>query len=823
MGQIILDTAIQAIHNGYSILPIRPYNPSHGDKTPALPWKKLQTTPLTEQQTRQWFQNDAYGLGIIMGKASQDLAMIELEGKAAPSLPELTSLALNSGLGDLWARLFGWWEQTPTGGYHWYCRVPGNTSGNRKLARTASMQVLAETRENGGYSVIAPTDGTRYHHTQQGGWTALQGGPATAPTFTLEEYETILTIFRTLDQAPAKPAPPQPASHNKTSSDFDGVTPLDDFETKTTWTEILQPAGWTPVYTHGQETFWRRPGKTTGISASTGHATDRDRLYVWTTSTQFEPETPYTKQAAYTLINHDGDYHKAAKHLAAKGYGKPAEHRRPSKAERSLDKLINRLQTQQATQQNSDSTTPTVTNSDNNSEPLIYTRTDDGNALRFTDQYTGKYRYIPERKTWAVWNGHKWDLENGEAAVIEDARKLMRNLPEDDPKDKKHKHRSLSKNAIQAIITLAASSEGIYTPLNQFDTNPYLLNTPDGTVNLKTGQLQPPNPNTLCLRSTNYTPNWNMPTPRWHKFLAQTFAGEPELTHYLQRFLGMTLIGKILEQIISFWNGAGANGKSTMLNVIQQILGIGPTGYTVTIPANMFLKGAENHHPAELAQLQGTRLAITSETEEGQHFAEARIKLLTGSDLISARFMGKNFFTFEPTHTIIMVSNYEPEVRTGGQAFWRRIKKVPFLNTVPPEKRNPHLEEQLLEEAPGILAWIITGTKQYLQTGLNEPQAVKVATSEYENEQDTVKMFVQEMCALGSPNQQGYETPIVKLFTEYETWCRQNAYESVSKNMLTRKLRTYGVTKSRTTHTRFYGGIRLKWDGETDLQKALKI
>lgn len=1057
---------------GISIVPIHPHDPERGDKRPAISWKKLQTQRLASNDIDTWFATGEYGIGVIMGHISGGLMMIELEGKAANTLTDLITLANDSGLADLWHRMFGWWETTPTGGYHWYIYAPDNTHGNRKLARTADGRVLAETRENGGYSVVAPLDGTRFHHTGKGAWSLLQGGPTTAGTFTLDELDDLLTVFRTLDQTPTPQPTPTPVVRDLHA----GVTPGDDYETQTSWADILTPHGWAPVFTRGTETFWRRPGKKTGISASTGHATDRDRLYVWSTSTAFEAETPYTKFGAYcvapetkiltadltwveagtvkegdelvgideyptqkhgkrklrvatveaaetrilpcyelelenglkivctdehpwlassagkggnmrwiqtqnlrkgqristlidgtwetandfdsgwlsgmydgegwtsrgnvglsqkdgpivqkaiallkergfqpnikqhqndgviniliqtigegmrllgslqptrlvdkrswvgrgawtqavpnatvksvkfvgerevaafmtdtrtfiaeglvshnTVLEHGGNHTAAAKQLAKEGYGRQAEHVRDTTG---LDAWITHktttdtdtdTHTETHTDTYTDTHTETVpeavaTPTPSITEPDVYTRTDDGNALRFADVYRYSFKYIPERKTWAHWDGHKWDIEGGDAAAIEAAKTVARNLPVDDKADEKHRQRSLSRTAIQSIVTLASSIEGIYTPIANFDAEPYVLNTPAGIVNLRTSTVSEPNPDVLCLRSTAVAPNWTTPPTRWLNFLAETFAGEPELTNYVQRFLGMAIIGKVLEQVLSFWNGAGANGKSTALNVIQHVLGMGDAGYATTVPANMFLAGADRRHPAELAALQGVRLAVTSETEEGQHFAEARVKLLTGSDTISARFMGGNFFTFTPSHTIIMVSNHEPEVASGGSAFWRRVKKVPFNNIVPPEKRNPHLEEELIDEASGILAWLIDGARLYLNDGLNEPDAVKVATKTYESEQDTVKMFVNDMCVLGKPDQQGFETPVARIYSTYETWCRQNAYESVTQTSFTKRVRAHGVESSRSKSTRFYAGIRLNDSAESEIADAL--
>lgn len=1047
---------------GISIVPIHPHDPERGDKRPAISWKKLQTQRLASNDIDTWFTTGEYGIGVIMGHISGGLMMIELEGKAANTLTDLITLANDSGLADLWHRMFGWWETTPTGGYHWYIYVPDNEHGNRKLARDADGRVLAETRENGGYSVVAPLDGEHFHHTGQGAWSLLQGGPTTAGTFTLDELEDLLTVFRTLDQTPT----PQPTQTPVVRDLHAGVTPGDDYETQTSWADILTPHGWAPVFTRGTETFWRRPGKKTGISASTGHATDRDRLYVWSTSTAFEAETPYTKFGAYcvapetkiltadltwveagtvkegdelvgideyptqkhgkrklrvatveaaetrilpcyelelenglkivctdehpwlassagkggnmrwiqtqnlrkgqristlidgtwetandfdsgwlsgmydgegwtsrgnvglsqkdgpivqkaiallkergfqpnikqhqndgviniliqtigegmrllgslqptrlvdkrswvgrgawtqavpnatvksvkfvgerevaafmtdtrtfiaeglvshnTVLEHGGNHTAAAKQLAKEGYGRQAEHVRDTTG---LDAWITHktttdtdtdTHTETHTDTYTDTHTETVpeavaTPTPSITEPDVYTRTDDGNALRFADTYTPTFKYINEHGKWAHWDGHKWDLDGGDAKAIEAARHLARNLPVDDKADENHRRRSLNANAIRAMLALARNTQGIYTSITQYDADPYLLNTPKGTINLRTGQLTPPNPNTLCLRSTTTAPNPNCPTPRWNQFLDQIFMNDTHLITYIQRFFGQAIIGQTKEQLLPFFYGTGANGKTTMLNVLQTILGTGQTGYSTTSPAEILT--ATNRHPTEIAALSGVRLAVVSELEEGQRIAEAKTKELTGGDTLTARFMGKDFFTFTPTHTLAVLTNNMLETRGGGSpALWRRMRLIPFLYTVPKRDRDPYLEQALMDEAPGILAWLIQGTLDYLNDGLREPESVRLATSEYEADQNTVRQFVAEVCTIHEVNQDLFQVPVPRVRAAYERWCEANGYDPVNAIVFGRRMRKEGFDTKASSGTRFYVGLSLPDD-----------
>jgi putative DNA primase/helicase len=807
--------ALQYQAAGLSVIPILPADPA-GDKRPAVAWRPYIDQPASRGQINAWWGQQDYGIGIAMGTASGNLMMIELEGRAAGSLQELADLATQTGLTTLWNRVIpgGAVEQSPSGGIHIYLHVdlqPDETlPGNQKLARqpnpdhagTPRVLVLAETRGQGGYSVVAPTDG-RFHHTGQP-WTVLTGSIANAPHVTLPEYKDLCQLFATLDTMPTQ-APIKPA---QARSQFDGVTPGDDFEAKTPWNDILTPHGWTPVYTRGSETFWRRPGKTAGISASTGHAGDRDRLYIWSTSTEFDSETPYTKLGAYAILNHAGDMSKAAKTLYDKGYGKQAEH--PRDVIDDLAEVYGPKDELAAPEE----AEPTAAAADpapilDISEPTIYTRTDDGNALRFVDTYPGQLCWIPEKGTWASWNGHQWDADNGNAKAIELAKALARSLPEDDKADEAHKKKSLSRNGITNMIELARTSPTFYTPLADFDADPWMLNTPAGPVNLHTGTITKPDPKRRFLRATSIAPDTSLPHPVWDRFLDETFTGDTHMISFIQRLLGLSLIGEVREQIFPFMHGAGANGKTTLLNAVQHILGRGSTGYSSNIQAEVLLASASNRHPTEIADLAGVRVAIASELEEGQKFAEARIKLLTGKDAISARFMRQDFFTFTPSHTLFLLGNYEPEVRAGGSAFWRRMLKIPFLNIVPKENRDPGLEDKLAEESAGILAWMIQGCRQYTAGGLDEPESVRVATNLYERDQDTVNQFLEECCTTGEPTRQDLHVRISELRSSYEAWCREAGFDSVTAKSFTQRLRTHGITTSRTMSARFYDGVRL--------------
>lgn len=312
----ILTAALTLAANGYSVIPLAP-----GSKRPGLTsWEQHQRTPAPPEQITAWHETgNLTGIGVVCGAVSGGLELAELEGRATHKLPELADLADASGLGPLWARVRnGWCELSPNGGIHFLYRVEGPVAGNTRLARSPHHEVYAETRGEGGQVVVAPTGGN--HHPTGNAWQILSGGPATAPTLTTDERDAIHDLLRTLDETP-EPATADRRPDNPPGAAGDGTRPGDAYEKAVDWADILKPHGWTHITTRGTTRYWRRPGKTEGISATTGRAQDRDRLYVFSSSTVFEQEQPYTKLGAYALLEHAGDHSAAARALRAAGYG----------------------------------------------------------------------------------------------------------------------------------------------------------------------------------------------------------------------------------------------------------------------------------------------------------------------------------------------------------------------------------------------------------------------------------------------------------------------------------------------------------------------
>ena len=316
----ILQAALDLHDAGCSVIPAR----TDGSKAPIGSWKQYQVIRPTRDEVIEWFKDGHEGIGVITGSVSGNLEMLEAEGRAVHDglFEQAKDLAFNSGLEDIWNILVsGYVEMTPSGGLHFLYRiadepVPGNTKVARRPGENDSVEVLFETRGQGGFVVTAPSHAAT--HPSGNPWVLLAGSPNLIPMFSMEERNAIHTVFKTLDSMPARDSF---ATALLNSSQSDESKPGTDFNNKATWDEILIPVGWTKGYTAKGHTLWTRPNKSSSLGYSASSKEETGNLYVFSTSTIFEAEKPYSKFAAYAAIYHGNDFSAAARDLRKKGYG----------------------------------------------------------------------------------------------------------------------------------------------------------------------------------------------------------------------------------------------------------------------------------------------------------------------------------------------------------------------------------------------------------------------------------------------------------------------------------------------------------------------
>lgn len=412
--------------------------------------------------------------------------------------------------------------------------------------------------------------------------------------------------------------------------------------------------------------------------------------------------------------------------------------------------------------------------------------TDRGNAKLFAVMYGDQFRHV-EGLGWYHWSQYRWKRTGGEKSAVWAAGDMAEQMPPSDPtglfSDRDlllHRRRSMSTPGIKAMLTQAKASPALALDPDTLDGDPYALCTPAGVVDLHTGQLRKPDPERdMHSRAASVGPE-AMPTPRWYRFLHDTFGDDDkglETIQFLHLLLGYSITGDVGAQVLPFLYGTGANGKSVLLDVMTQILG----DYAQAAPPGFLMeKGKFSEHSTELTELHGRRIVVCSELKPNDKFDESRVKLLTGGDRIMARRMRQDFFSFTPTHKLWLLGNHRPEVGTGGHAFWRRIRLIPFERVVPASRKIDNLAKQLVDsEGPGILHWLIEGAQLYLATRdpLAGPASVRMATQAYATTEDHIGRFLTECCSNATTSRLGDKAPgDLKveqglLYSAYSSWC----------------------------------------------------
>jgi putative DNA primase/helicase len=389
----------------------------------------------------------------------------------------------------------------------------------------------------------------------------------------------------------------------------------------------------------------------------------------------------------------------------------------------------------------------------------------------------------------------------------------------------------MSENAeLQAAVKWAqyvASARGIKNMLElakpdlavvpgQFDKDPWLLNCPNGTLDLRTGKLREhcveDYLTKLC--ATPYEPDVRCPV--WQSFLDTIFAGNVAMIAYLQRLSGYWLTGDVREQILPIFWGTGSNGKSTFIEVGTQVVG---EDYWITADRSIVIaKKNESGHSTEKMDLFGRRLAVVMETEEGQQFAEAFVKQLTGGDTYRGRNLYERTWQFKPTHKVVLVTNHKPRVKATDHAFWRRIKLVHFGVTIPDEKPDKTLPEKLKAEAQGILAWMVRGCLDWQRDGLAEPQSIRDDTKKYRSDEDLLGRFIRDCCIVAP----AAKVKLKVLRERYEAWCKERGEHEVSGRRFGEYLKGEGFGTQTSNGTWYLGIGVIEYDagGDVDTDEA---
>lgn len=368
---------------------------------------------------------------------------------------------------------------------------------------------------------------------------------------------------------------------------------------------------------------------------------------------------------------------------------------------------------------------------------------------------------------------------------------------------------------IMAMVNLARSDRSVVIDPDQLDSDPYLFNVQNGTLDLRTGQLRQHEPADLITKLTPVEYDIAAGCPGFDRFLERVLPAEED-RRFVQVALGYSMLGITTEHVLVFLLGEGANGKSTLMRTVQAVFGeYGRQGDPELLMAKDW-----SAHPTGIADLQGARLVVCSEVEQGRKLAEVVVKQLTGGDTMKARYMRQDFFEFEPTHTIWLSTNHKPVIKGTDHAIWRRIRLVPFGVTIPKAEQNHHLEEQLRSELQGILRWVAEGCLAYQQGGLVDTTAVLEATDGYRAEMDRIATFIDEECLVAEV---AY-VMATDLYSKYQEWSKANGEAPKSQPAFGRSLTERGWTRVEHPKNRrkMYVGIGLLNEARNDLTSTSK-
>src|SRR5215218_189311 len=425
-----------------------------------------------------------------------------------------------------------------------------------------------------------------------------------------------------------------------------------------------------------------------------------------------------------------------------------------------------------------------------------YMRTDLGNAERFVDTHRDRMMWCPTRKAYLCWDGKRyaWD-ERGESVKLAHltARSIFHEAADAESEEEQKaitKWALASQNESRINAMLSQAKPYLAVGMEELDQDPWLINCQNGTLDLRTGRLKDHDPTDRITKiiPEDYDPDASC--PRFERFLKEALVDDA-LIKFVKRYSGYTLTGITRERLLAILYGFGKNGKTTLVELLHEVLGDYARNTDVETLLIKKYQGVGN----DVAALKGARFVSAAEVEKGRRLAESKVKQLTGRDTVTARFLFGENFDFKPEFKLWLSTNNKPVIQGTDDAIWDRIRLIPFTQRFEGSKADPKLPDKLRAELAGVFAWMVEGCLEWQEHGLEEPKTVTDATKQYREEMDTLASFLDEVCVVGA----GHKVLAEKLYQSYAMWCDKSGERKDPKKAFVARLEERGFERRRET------------------------
>ena len=442
-------------------------------------------------------------------------------------------------------------------------------------------------------------------------------------------------------------------------------------------------------------------------------------------------------------------------------------------------------------------------------------KNDTGLAKHFSEHVKDRLLFVEETALFHVYKDGIWETDSQELETareldkfIERRIKWLRSNSEGVSHDlcaAQIKFLLRYRNRTNALNAIKQARSFLCVPLSKLDQGDSLVAVRNGVLNLRDGVLLPFSPEHFVTKRLEVAYDSKADCPAFKNLLSDSFESDESLIDYVQGILGYCLTGQTTRQEVYILHGSGANGKSTLINAITNVLG----PYFGTLMSETIFEGMGAQHNCDLASMHGKRLAVVHEAESRFKLNASRIKQLTGGDTIKVKALYKNPLEMVPNFKIVILCNKRPDLDAYDSALKRRIKLIPFDYVVPHEKRDASLGEKLKAEASGILNFMIEGAVMHFRGGIREPQAVRVATDSYIADHDSVRSFLNDATSREPKATVGKG----ELYDAYCQYCNDECMTDITKREFGKILLKMGCQDTRGATERRWKGLRLCSEG----------